>query len=141
MDEIPFNPVLGPDLNIPVDESQTVTMKNKSSPRKTAKGRASPTNRARRGIDPKTRTLRFARKMSRKANTSWKRIKSDLQTRLARLDTEQLKRVLAACGVAATAALIIIALAKHAALIVVLLAVLGALVVLNIWNRLLGFGF
>jgi hypothetical protein len=48
-----------------------------------------------------------------------------------------LKRVLAACGVAATAALIIIALAKHTALIVVLLAMLGALVILKIWSRIL----
>lgn len=33
MDEIPFNPVFGPNLNIPVDQSKTVPMKPKSNPR------------------------------------------------------------------------------------------------------------
>jgi ABC-type uncharacterized transport system permease subunit len=78
--------------------------------------------------------------VSGKAKTSWKRIKGDLQVRLSRLDAEQLKRVLVACGIAATAALIIIALAKHTALIIVLLAVLGALVMIKLWNRLLTLG-
>lgn len=83
----------------------------------------------------------FARKVRRKAKRSWQRIRKDLEARLNRLDAEQLKRVLAACGVAATAAMVILALAKHTALVVVLLAVLGALVLLKLWDRLLGLGF
>jgi hypothetical protein len=136
----PFNPIPLPNLNLTVDESPSVPVQTKSSARPKPKRRISRTGQVRRVLDPKAAALRIALKVSGKAKTSWRQIKGGITSRLARLDPGQLKRVLLACGVASTVALVIIALAKHMALIVVLLAVLGALVVLKLWNRLLTLG-
>lgn len=139
-EEIPFNPVVPLDLTIPVSEPPTTQvptlLRGKSRPRK----RAHPVV-TRRVLDVSRSAGRFTTRVRRHAKASWQRIKGGISSRLARLDPGQLKRVLLACGVASTAALVIISLAKHTALIVVLLAVLGALVVLKLWNRLLTLGF
>lgn len=139
-EETPFNPVLGPDLNIPATDAKVRQPKARAPQRKTKTRTSSSSPKARRVPGAKASAARFARKATRKAKTSWRRVKRDLRVRLARLDAEQLKRILLACGVAATAALIIIALAKHVALVIVLLTVLGALVVLKLWHRILTLG-
>jgi hypothetical protein len=131
--EIPFNPLPIPDLQL--GDVKPVQSSAKVSPRK----RRQP-SKARKALDLNASARRLAHKASHKARTSWRKIKGGLQLRLARLNSEQLKRVLIACGVAATAALVICALAKHVALVIVLLAVLGAAVVLKIWNRILTLG-
>jgi len=136
--DIPFNPIPIPDL--PLGEVKPVQPVTKSAPVKVnPRKRGQPLN-ARRALDLHVSARRIGRTVGRKAKTSWSTIKGGLQVRLARLNSEQLKRVLIACGVAATAAMVICALAKHVALVIVLLAVLGALVVLKLWNRILTLG-
>jgi hypothetical protein len=132
-----FNPVLPPNTTPPNREPPAPQTPPKSSRKKSA---PRPT-KARRGPDAKRSALRFAARIGRQTKASWQRIKRGLTNRLARLDPEQIKRILVACGIAATVALIIIALAKHTALIIVLLAVLGAAALLKLWNHLLTRGF
>lgn len=131
-----LNPVIPPNPPPPHNEPTTPPEPPKSSRKKSAPRPA----KSRRRTAAKTSAFRFASKVRRQAKASWQRIKRGLTARLARLDPEQLKRILVACGIAATVALIVIALAKHTALIIVLLAVLGAVVVLKLWNRIVTLG-
>jgi hypothetical protein len=132
----PFNPIVIPDLNLPATPPASASPKVKVSRGKTAARRPRRPAITRRALDPKASTLRLARKFTRKAKDSWQRIKGGLHARLARLDPEKLKRVLVACGIAATLALLIIALSKLTPLLVALLAVLGLSVLLRLWDRL-----
>lgn len=136
--DIPFNPIPIPDLQL--GEVKTAQPAIEHSMAKAPRPRKPRPSKARRAFELNTSATRFARTVGRNAKTSWRKIKGGLQVRLARLNSELLKRVLIACGVAATAALVICALAKHVALIVVLLAVLGSVVVLKLWNRILTLG-
>ena len=130
-----FNPVIPP-TTPPANREPTAL----PGPPKSARKKSSPA-KSRRNAKTGQSALPFASKVRRQAKASWQRIKRGLTARLARLDVEQLKRVLVACGVAATVALVIIALAKNTALVIVLLAVLGAVVVLKLWNRILTVDF
>jgi hypothetical protein len=138
-DEKPSTPVFA-NLNLPVTETVPPKPEPTVSRKRTALCKPSRAGQVRRVLDPKASAIRFTSKVSRMTKTSWQRIKGGLQVRLAHLNAAQLKRLLVACGVAATTALVIIALAKHWALIFVLLAVLGAVVVIKLWNRILTLG-
>jgi hypothetical protein len=78
----------------------------------------------------------MARKARWKARVLTRKIKAGLNARLSRLDPEKLKRVLVACGIAASTALVIIALSKLTPLLILLLAILGLGVVLELAARL-----
>ena len=136
-EETPFNPIVIPDLAIPTTESKVVKLETNGTRRKTTPRRKSGKATAhRRALDPKQQAIRLARKVSRKAKTSWKRIKGGINARLAHLDREKLKKVLIACGVAAAVATAICVLVKLTPLIVALLALLGLGAVLQMWERL-----
>jgi hypothetical protein len=141
MKEAPFNPIPVPDLNLqsaePAVAKPTATKSTRrKAPSRTTSRRTSRISTTRRVMDPKASAIRFARKVSRKAKTSWKRIKGGINSRLGHLDREQLKNVLLACGIAAALVAAIILLIKMTPLIVTLLAVLGLAVVIQIWDRL-----
>ena len=135
-DEVPFNPVLLPDMSLPVNDTPPVQPEVKSPRRKAAPRKSPGTTKTRRALDPKRSAIRFARKISRKTKASWKRIKGGISARLANLDRQQLKKVLLACGIAAAAVAAILLLVKLTPLIIALLAVLGLGVVLQLWERL-----
>lgn len=136
-EEQPFNPIVIPDLALPPTDSKIVKLATEATSRKTKprrkSGKATPRRRA---LDPKQQTIRLARKVSRKAKTSWKRIKGGITSRLAHLDQAKLKKVLIACGVAAAVATAICILVKLTPLIVALLALLGLGAVIQMWGRL-----
>lgn len=135
----PFNPIVIPNLAIPTSEPQLAKLVTKSTQTRRRKAGPRLTShkvRTRRALDPKQSAIRFARKVSRKAKTSWKRIKGGITARLAHLDREQLKKVLLACGIAAAAVAAIITLIKLTPVIVAILAVVGLGVVLQMWERL-----
>jgi len=141
MKDTPFNPILIPGLNLQAGEPAAVQPTATKSPRRRAPSRTTFRRTSRVGtthrvMDPKASAIRFARKVSRRAKTSWKRIKGGINSRLAHLDREQLKKVLLACGIAAAAAVAIITLVKLTPLIVTLLAVLGLGAVIQMWDRL-----
>ena len=79
---------------------------------------------------------RFAAQVRRKTEASWQKIKLGIATRLARMDREKLKRVLLACGITGTVAVLIIALAKLTPLLIALLAFIGLEALLRMWGRL-----
>ena len=135
-EETPFNPIILPGLAIPPSESKVVKLETNGTRRKTTPRRKSGKSTPRRALDPKQQAIRLARKVSRKARTSWKRIKGGINARLARLDREKLKKVLIACGVAAAVATAICVLVKLTPLIVALLALLGLGAVIQMWERL-----
>lgn len=137
-EETPFNPVIIPDLAIPASEPQVAKPAAKATraPRLKGPRRTARKARPRRALDPKQQAIRLARKVSRKAKTSWKRIKGGINSRLAHLDREKLKKVLLACGVAAAAVAAICILVKLTPLIIAMLAVLGLGVVIQTWDRL-----
>lgn len=135
-EETPFNPIVIPDLAIPPSESKIVKLETNGTRRKTTPRRKSGKTIHRRALDPKQQAIRIARKVSRKAKTSWNRIKGGINSRLAHLDREKLKKVLIACGVAAAVATAICILVKLTPLIVALLALLGLGAVLQMWERL-----
>lgn len=135
-EEAPFNPIVIPDLAIPPSETKIVKLETNGTLRKTTPRRKSGKTTHRRALDPKQQAIRIARKVSRKAKTSWNRIKGGINSRLAHLDREKLKKVLIACGVAAAVATAICILVKLTPLIVALLALLGLGAVLQMWERL-----
>ena len=98
--------------------------------------RASRNGTLRRALHPKRSALRFARKVTREAKVSWKRVKAGITARLAHLDQAKLKKVLVACGVAAAVATAIVVVAKLTPLIVAMLALLGLGAVTQMWGRL-----
>lgn len=136
-EETPFNPIVIPDLALPPTEPKIVKQATAAASRKTRprrkSGNATPRRRA---LDPKQQAIRLARKVSRKAKTSWKQIKGGINSRLAHLDREKLKKVLLACGIAAAAVAAICILVKLTPLIIAMLAVLGLGVVIQTWDRL-----
>ena len=135
-EETPFNPVLLPDLALPGSEAQPAKPEIKA-PRKQAAARKAPrTASTRQALDLTQSSARFVVKVHRKAKASWQRIKGGIATRLARLDREKLKRVLLACGIAGTVAVLIIAVAKLTPLVVALLALIGLEALLRMWDRL-----
>ena len=83
-----------------------------------------------------TTSVRFPQDSVGKRGVSWKRIKGGINSRLAHLDREKLKKVLIACGVAAAVATAICVLVKLTPLIITLLALLGLGAVLQMWGRL-----
>lgn len=136
-EETPFNPIVIPDLAIPPSEPRIVKLETKATRRRTTPRRKSGKATANcRALDPKQQAIRIARKVSRKAKTSWNRIKGGINSRLAHLDREKLKKVLIACGVAAAVATAICVLVKLTPLIVALLALLGLGAVIQMWDRL-----
>jgi Flp pilus assembly protein TadB len=136
-EEQPFNPIVISDLALPPTDSKIVKLETNATRRKTMprrkSGKATPRHRA---LDPKQQAIRLARKVSRKAKTSWKRIKGGINSRLAHLDREKLRKVLLACGIAAAAVAAICILVKLTPLIIAMLAVLGLGVVIQTWDRL-----
>jgi hypothetical protein len=138
--ETPFNPIVIPDLNLPSGEPPAAPAKPKPARRRsvarTVLPRASRNGTTRRALDPKRSALRFARKVTRKAKVSWKRIKGGITARLAHLDQAKLKQVLIGCGVAAAVATAIVLVAKLTPLIVAMLALLGLGAVMQMWSRL-----
>lgn len=135
-EETPFNPIVIPDLAIPPSEPKIVKLETNGTRRKTTPRRKSGKTTHRRVLDPKQQAIRIARKVSRKAKTSWKRIKGGITSRLAHLDQAKLKKVLIACGVAAAVAAAICVLVKLTPLVVALLALLGLGAVIQMWERL-----
>lgn len=135
-EETPFNPIVIPDLALPPSEPKIVKLETNATRRKTTPRRKSRKSTHRRALDPKQQAIRIARKVSRKAKTSWNRIKGGINSRLAHLDREKLKKVLIACGVAAAVATAICVLVKLTPLIVALLALLGLGAVIQMWERL-----
>ena len=135
----PFNPILFPDLVPPTSEPPRPPPAPKSARKPSSPRKSSRKAKARRGSAAKASALRFATKVRRQAAVSWQKIKLGITSRLARLDSEKLKRVLVACGIAVTVALLIIALAKLTPLMVALLAFLSLGALLRLWERLQGF--
>lgn len=135
-EETPFNPIVIPDLAIPPSEPKIVKLETNGTRRKTTPRHKSGKTIHRRALDPNQQAIRIARKVSRKAKTSWKRIKGGINSRLAHLDREKLKKVLIACGIAVAVATAICILVKLTPLIVALLAFLGLGAVLQMWERL-----
>jgi Flp pilus assembly protein TadB len=137
-----FNPINLPDLPLaasapaPVQTPINAKVARRQTAPRSGRRRTSRHGTTRRALDPKRSAIRFARKVSRQARTSWQRVKGGIQARLSHLDREQLKKVLLACGLAAAAVVVIITLVKLTPLIVTLLAVLGLAVVLQFWDRL-----
>ncbi len=107
--DTPFNPAVPSGLNIPLTGNKSAKAK---SPRPKTRRPARPAFE-RTKTRAKTAARHFTRKLRHEAKASWAQIKTDLQTRLARLDADKLKRVLVACGVGILTVLIILALAKH----------------------------
>ena len=131
-----FNPLNIPDLALPGREPQPVKPKVKTSRKKSAARPRSRIVSTRRVMAVSHPATQFVVKVRRKVKTSWHRIKRGITTRLARLDRDKLKRVLLACGISATVALLIIALSKLTPLIVALLALLGLGALFRLWERL-----
>jgi hypothetical protein len=123
-------------LTIPASEPSPAQPEAESPRRKASSRRSARTVRTRWALDPKRSALRFARKVTRKAKVSWKRVKAGITARLANLDQTKLKKVLIGCGVAAAVATAIVVVAKLTPLIVALLALLGLGAVLQMWGRL-----
>jgi len=134
--EPPFNPIILPDLAIPASEPQLAKPKTKVSRKKAAPRKSTRTAKTRRVLDVPHSTVRFTAKIRRQAQRLSKRIKGGINAGLARLDPEQLKRVLLACGIAAAAVVAIITLVKLSPLIIALLAVLGLGAVIQMGERL-----
>src|ERR1041384_5234042 len=134
--ESPFNPVLLPDLALPAVQQQPMKPEPKPSRKKAAPRKSARIARTRRVVDLTHAPVHFAVKVHRRAMASLQRIELGIATRLARLDRDKLKRVLLACGIAGTVAVLIIAVAKLTPLLVALLALLGLETLLRMWDRL-----
>ena len=135
-----FNPIPIPDLNLQSTEPIVAkSASKKPTRRKAASGKAtcrtSRIRTTRRVLDPKASAIRFARKVSRKAKTSWKRIKGGLHARLSHLDREQLKEVLLACGLAVVTVVAILTLVKLTPVVIAILAAVGLGAVIQMWDR------
>jgi hypothetical protein len=114
-------------------------MKRKSLPAKPARNRARSNSRRR--ASARMFYPGVGRIIIHRARISWRRLKTELQRRLSELEPDQFRRLLLACGIACTAALMIIALSKNTALLILILAALGAAVMLKMWNRILSGGY
>jgi hypothetical protein len=123
-------------LTVPASEPSPAQPEVESPRRKASSRRSARTTWTRRALDPKRSALRFARKVTRKAKVSWKRVKAGITSRLANLDQAKLKQVLIGCGVAAAVATAVVLVAKLTPLIVAMLALLGLGAVLQMWGRL-----
>ena len=123
-------------LTVPASEPRPAQTEVELPRRKASSRRSARTTWTRRALDPKRSALRFARKVTRKAKVSWKRVKAGITARLAHLDQARLKKVLIGCGVAAAVATAIVVVAKLTPLIVAMLALLGLGAVLQMWGRL-----
>ena len=128
-----FNPLTLPDLARP--EPQPPKPKVKSPRKQSAPPKSSRPTKPRRLLTVPP-AERFAAQIRRKTEASWQKIKLGIATRLARMDREQLKRVLLACGITGTVAVLIIALAKLTPLLIALLAFIGLEALLRMWGRL-----
>ena len=128
-----FNPLTLPDLARP--EPQPPKPKVKSPRKQSAPPKSSRPTKPRRLLTVPP-AERFAAQIRRKTEASWQKIKLGIATRLARMDREQLNRVLLACGITGTVAVLIIALAKLTPLLIALLAFIGLEALLRMWDRL-----
>ena len=129
-----FNPITLPDLARP--EPQPPKPKAKSPRKQSAPPKSSRPTKPRRPLTVPPAAERFAAQVRRKTEASWQKIKLGIATRLARMDREKLKRVLLACGITGTVAVLIIALAKLTPLLIALLAFIGLEALLRMWDRL-----
>lgn len=136
-DTTPFNPIIIPAAAIPPTEAKVekLAVKATRAPRIKGLRRTARKVRPHRALDPKEQAVRLVRKMSRKAKTSWKRIKGGLHARLSNLDREQLKEVLLACGLAVVTVVAILTLVKLTPVIIAILAVVGLGVAVQMWDR------
>ena len=128
-----FNPLTLPDLARP--EPQPPKPKVKSPRKQSAPPKSSRPTKPRRPLTVPP-AERFAAQIRRETEASWQKIKLGIATRLARMDREKLNRVLLACGITGTVAVLIIALAKLTPLLIALLAFIGLEVLLRMWDRL-----
>lgn len=136
-DTTPFNPIIIPAAAVPPSEPRVAkpAVKATRAPRLKGLRRTARKARPRRALDPKQQAIHLARKISRKARTSWRRIKGGLHARLSHLDREQLKEVLLACGLAVVTVVAILTLVKLTPVIIAILAVVGLGVAIQMWDR------
>jgi hypothetical protein len=130
--DTPFNPLPLPDGLLLSQETEA------GQPAGQDPGQANPKAPPRRKAKRKSRGPRKPgpQGADTTAETRWNRLKGRINTKLAQIDPDTLKRILTAAGVAAGVIIAILIAIKLTPVALVLLGLLGLAFLLRLWDRL-----
>jgi Flp pilus assembly protein TadB len=125
-DETPFNPLLPSDLKLDLQGSSSEETGDKPKRRRSTsvKKKGQP-----------LRQPRLVRKVMKNRKFNWEELRLKLDRKLAHLDRETLRKVLLACGLAASAVAAVLLFLKLSPAGMLLLLILGAGACNALWQR------